>query len=313
VKRVLISGGSGFIGKHLVLALAARGDEVSVLTRRASQVAELFGNQARAIEWDPSPRPNDAPRRPWFASLSGQDAVVHLAGEQAVGKRYTHEVKQRIYDSRVESTLQMVEAIGEAHPRPRVLVHASAVGYYGGTLTDEAFHEESPPGADFLATVTRDWEAAAARARDYGVRVVAARFGIVLGRDGGALETMARPFKLFAGGPIASGRQVVSWVHIEDAVRALVRCIDDEGLAGPVNVTSPHAVSNQELSRAMGDVLHRPSWARVPEAALRAMFGEGAVPIVTGQRALPTVLQRAGFEWRYAELRPALEEALARS
>ena len=307
--RVLISGGTGFIGRHVVQALLARGDEVTVLSRRPEQVPSQLGSDVRAVAWEPGSRGTGA-RPAWFASVSGHDAVLHLAGEQAVGKRYTQEVKQRIYDSRIESTLELVEAIAEAQPRPRVLVCASGVGYYGGHLSGAAFDEESAPGEDFLATVTRDWEAAAARVKDYGVRAVSTRFGIVLGRDGGALEQMARPFKLFAGGPIASGKQVVSWVHVEDAVRAILRCFDDDEISGPVNVTSPNAVTNEELSRTIGQVLRRPSWARVPEAALRALFGEGAQAIVTGQRAVPAVLQRRGFEWRYPELRSALEEAL---
>jgi hypothetical protein len=311
VKRVLISGGTGFIGRHVVQALLARGDEVTVFSRRPEQVTAELGSDVRTVAWAPGAR-GEGKRAAWFASVSGQDAVVHLAGEQAVGKRYTQQLKQRIYDSRIESTLQLVEAIAEAQPRPSVLLCASGVGYYGGHLSNTAFDEASAAGEDFLATVTRDWEGAAARAKDYGVRVVSTRFGIVFGRDGGALEQMARPFKLFAGGPIATGKQIVSWVHIEDAVRAILRCLDDAQIEGPVNVTSPHAVSNEELSRTLGQVLRRPSWARVPEGALRAMFGEGAAPIVTGQRALPAVLQQRGFEWRYPELRPALEEALAR-
>ncbi|HEY6556391.1 MAG TPA: TIGR01777 family oxidoreductase [Polyangiaceae bacterium] len=311
MKRVLISGGTGYIGRHVVQALLARGDKVTVFSRRPEQVTAELGSDVRTVAWAPGSR-GEGKRAAWFASVAGQDAVVHLAGEQAVGKRFTQQLKQRIYDSRIESTLQLVEAIAEAQPRPSVLLCASAVGYYGGHLTSTAFDEDSAAGEDFLATVTRDWEGAAARAKDYGVRVVSTRFGIVFGRDGGALEQMARPFKLFAGGPIATGKQIVSWVHIEDAVRAIMRCLDDAQIEGPVNVTSPHAVSNEELSRTLGQVLRRPSWARVPEAALRALFGEGAFPIVTGQRAMPAVLQRHGFEWRYPELRPALEEALAR-
>ncbi len=309
VKRVLISGGTGFIGRHVVQALLARGDDVTVLSRRPEQVTSQLGSDVRAVAWEPGARTPGA-RPAWFGSVAGHSAVVHLAGEQAVGKRYTPQMKERIYDSRIESTLQLVEAIAEAQPRPSVLLCASGVGYYGGHLSDTPFDERSSSGEDFLATLTRDWEAAAARVQDYGVRAVSTRFGIVLGRGGGALEQMARPFKLFAGGPIASGKQIVSWVHVEDAVRAILRCLDDAQISGPVNVTSPHAVSNEELARTIGQVLHRPSWARVPEGALRAMFGEGAFAIITGQRALPALLSHHGFEWRYPELRSALEEAL---
>jgi uncharacterized protein (TIGR01777 family) len=296
----------------LVHALSNRGDEVTVLSRRPEQVTAAFGANVRALRWEPGTNSTSAAARPsWFAHLSGQDAIVHLAGEQAVGTRYTRETKRRIYDSRVESTFQIVEAIAEADPRPRVLICASGAGYYGGHLTDSSFDETSPVGNDFLATVTRDWEAAAERAADYRVRVVRTRFGIVLGRQGGGLAHMTTPFKMFVGGPIGSGRQIVSWVHVVDVVRVLLLALDNDSISGPINVTTPHAVTNDELSRTIGDVLGRPSWFRVPGFALKMMFGEGAVPILTGQRALPLVLQRAGFEWRYPEVRPALEEALA--
>lgn len=310
MKRVLITGATGFIGRHLVRALTERGDRVTVLSRKPEQVSAVFGAEVQGVRWDPGPRAKRDGAEPWFQHVNGQDAVVHLAGQQVVGKRYTEAVKRRIYDSRIESTFQIVEAIAEANPRPSVLVCASGVGYYGGHPAEARFDETGANGSDFLATVTKDWEAAAQRAVDYGVRVVSARFGVVFGADGGALDQMTRPFKMFAGGPMGTGQQVVSWVHIEDAVRALLRCIDDKALSGPVNVVAPNAVTNEELSRQIGAVLHRPSWMRVPGAALKAAFGEGAVPILMGQRAVPAVLQKHGFEWRYPEVRPALEASL---
>lgn len=313
MKRILISGGTGFIGGHLVRALLERGDEVSVLSRDPARVSERFGTKVRAVRWDPSPRDeHGGPQAEWLSPARGVDAVVHLAGEQAVGRRYTEDTKRRIRDSRVEGTLKLVEAIAEADPRPRVFVCASGVDFYRDLPWEEPVDETSGSGTSFHSSVAQDWEAAALRASDYGVRVVRTRFGIVLGQGGGSMVDLARPFKLFVGGPIGSGHQVVSWIHVHDAARALIRVIDDETISGPVNVTSPHAVTSEQLANAIGHVLGRPVWLRVPASALRALFGEGAEPILSGRRVLPRVLQRVGFEWRYPEIQAALGEALAK-
>lgn len=303
VKRILVSGGTGFIGRHLVRALAARGDEVAILSRSASGERE---RGVRAALWTPGKRGD------WYAELERTDAVVHLAGERAAGVRLTPATMREIEDSRLATTDRIVEAIAEAKARPSVFVCASAVGFYGPRDPEELLDETSSAGEGFLAELTVKWEAAARKASASGVRVVSARFGIVLGRDGGALPQMARPFRLFAGGPIGDGRQVVPWIHVEDAVRALLFAIDDARVEGPINVVAPSPVSNRELSRAIGRVLHRPSWLPVPRAALELAFGEeGTLPIVTGQRALPRALERLGFEFRYPRLEPALEEALS--
>jgi uncharacterized protein len=196
-----------------------------------------------------------------------------------------------------------------AEHRPSVFVCASGVGYYG-PRGDEAVAEGAAPGTDFLAQVTVAWEGAAARAEAFGVRVVHTRFGIVFGRAGGALTEMVKPFKLFVGGPIGSGRQMVSWVHLDDAAGIVARCLRDPSIRGAVNVASPYAVTNEELSRTIGKVLGRPSAFRVPELALRLRFGEGADPLVTGQRALPGVLTQADYRFRYPLLEDALVEAL---
>jgi uncharacterized protein (TIGR01777 family) len=217
-------------------------------------------------------------------------------------------VKREIMDSRVRSTESIVRAIDRAARRPTVLVCASGVGYYGAR--DEPVDETGPPGTDFLAQVTIAWEAAAKRAESLGVRVVSARLGIVLGRNGGALEQMAVPFRMFVGGPIGSGKQPVSWVHLDDAVGILLRAIDDDSISGPVNVVAPNVVTNEELSSAIGKALRRPSAFRVPELALRIRFGEGADPLVTGQRALPKILLAKAYPFRFPHLAEALAEAL---
>jgi uncharacterized protein (TIGR01777 family) len=305
VKRIVIAGGTGFIGRHLVRALAERGDEVSVLSRSAETVERALGGAARAVVYTPLERGK------WYEALNGVDAVVNLAGEQVVGRRHTKENKRRMRESRVETTHRLVEAIAEAKSRPALLISASGIDYYGAHDKSEPIDETAAPGAAGLARLCVEWEEAARRAEAYGVRVVCARFGIVLASDGGALEQMVRPFRLFAGGPIGNGEQVVSWVHIDDVVGVVLRCIDDTALAGPVNVVAPNAVTNAELARAIGRSIGRPSWLPAPGFALKLMFGsEGAEPILTGRRAVPEVMRRHQFVWRYPHLDAALAETL---
>jgi uncharacterized protein len=305
VKRMVVAGGTGFIGQHLVKALVERGDEVAVLSRRPENVQRALGDKVQAIAYDPFSR------GPWYDALDGVDVVVNLAGEQLVGKRLTSERKQLVRQSRLETTHRLVEAIAEAEPRPKLLISASGVGYYGAHESSQALDEKSEPGTDPIARLCVEWEAAAQRAEAYGVRVVCTRFGIVLASDGGALEQMARPFRLFAGGPIGSGEQVVSWVHIDDAVTMLLFSIDQPALAGPVNVVAPNPVTNAELARAIGRSLRRPSWLPAPGFALKLLFGsEGAEPMLTGQRALPEVMRRHHFVWRYPHLDAALAQTL---
>ena len=305
MKRIVIAGGTGFIGRHLVRALAERGDQVSVLSRSAETVERALGEAARAVVYNPLERGD------WYEALNGADAVVNLAGEQVVGRRHTKETKRKVRESRVETTHRLVEAIAEAKSRPALLISASGVDYYGAHEKSEAIDETSAPGDQALAKLCVEWEQAARRAEAYGVRVVCARFGIVLAAGGGALEHMVRPFRLFAGGPIGSGDQVVSWIHIDDAVGMVLRCIDETDLAGPVNVVAPNAVTNAELARAIGRSMGRPSWLPAPGFALKLMFGsEGAEPILTGRRVVPEVMRRHQFVWRYPHLDAALAETL---
>jgi uncharacterized protein (TIGR01777 family) len=302
MQKIVISGGTGFIGRAVVRALYARGDDVTVLTRNPSRAAAGAPSQVRFESWTP-----DGEALP--QAIAGSSAVIHLAGHPAVGGRWSPHVKQEIIESRVLGTERLVAAMKAADKRPAVFVCASAIGYYGAH-DDEPLDETSPPGEGFLARVTIEWESAAAKAEALGIRVVRLRFGIVLGRGGGALTEMVKPFKMFVGGPIASGRQIVSWVHLDDVVGVIVRAVDDARLHGPVNVTSPNAVTNEELSRVIGKVLHRPSAMRVPAAALRVAFGEGADPLVTGQRAVPKVLERLGYAFRFVRVEDAVKDAI---
>jgi uncharacterized protein (TIGR01777 family) len=301
MKRIVVSGATGFIGRRVVEALVGRGDEVTALTRDPAGARAVLGEPVRLEHWNA--RTGDGLRVEC-------DTLVHLAGERAVGRRWTADAKKEIIRSRVESTKLLVDAMERSAQRPSVFVCASAVGFYGAH-GPEIVDERSAAGSDFLAEVTVAWEDAAAAAEALGVRVVRARFGIVLGGGGGALTEMAMPFRMFVGGPIGSGAQYVSWIHLDDAARGILFCIDEDSIRGPVNMTSPHPVTNAELSAAIGKALHRPSALRVPEFALRLRFGEGAGPIVTGQRVAPGVLSNNGFSWRFARVEDALAEALA--
>ena len=300
--RVLVAGGSGFIGHALVTDLLARGDQVTVLTRGEAGVRDGQYFQ----HWDPSTANG-------VAFTDDYDAVLNLAGEPAVGVRYTAQVKDRILRSRVESTECLVRAIERSEHKPAVFVCASGTGFYGSTLSSARVDESAPPGSDFLALVCVAWEAAAQRAEASGVRVVRARIAPVLSERGGALEPLLRPFKLFVGGPIGSGQQGFPWIHLDDEVAALERCIDDPALSGAVNLCAPEPLSNAELSQIIGQLLGRPSFLKAPSFALKALFGQGAEPLLGGQYAVPRELERVGFEFRYKLVRDALSAVLAAS
>lgn len=298
MKRIVVSGGTGYVGRALVRHLLARGDSVTVLTRGAS--AE---GSPRRVHWDPYQLGE------WAQALDGADAVVHLAGERALGVRYTEQRRRVIRDSRVVTTENVVRALEAANVKPRVLVSCSAVGYYGDRSAADPADESSGPGDDFLARLCIDWEAASERARDFGVRVVNPRMGVVLGPDGGPLATMALPFKLFVGGRIASGNQGLSWIQLDDVIAALALCIDSETIGPKVNLCSPNPVSNADASAALARALGRPNWLPAPAFALKALFGEGAEPILTGQYVVPRALEAAGFVFKS----PTLKEAVSRS
>jgi uncharacterized protein (TIGR01777 family) len=286
--RVAVSGASGLVGRALCAFLSTGGHAVARLVRRPARAAD-------EIEWDPARGTIDAAR------LRDVDAVVHLAGE-SVGARWTAARKRAVRESRVAGTRLIAEALAP----PRVLVTASAVGYYGDR-GDAPLDEEAGSGEGFLAGVCRDWEEAAAPAERAGVRVVRARIGVVLTPSGGALARLLPPFRAGLGGPVGSGRQVMSWVALDDLVAALHCALVDERLRGAVNVTAPAPVSQAELARALGRALGRPSVLPLPAAAVRALFGEmGREMLLWGQRVLPRRLEAVGFRFRY----PALDAAL---
>jgi uncharacterized protein (TIGR01777 family) len=305
--RIAITGATGLIGGKLVQAAVARGDHVVALSRNRQRARSLLGEDVEIHDWaDPVAEPPPA------AALENTDAVLHLLGEP-VAQRWTAEAKEKIRDSRVLSTRSLVSALNELpqERRPRALVSQSATGYYG-PRGDEAIDENASPGSDFLANVTVAWETEARAAAKLGLRVVLTRTGVVLARDGGALAQMLPPFRLGVGGPVAGGGQYVPWIHLDDVVGGLLRCIDDSDAAGPVNLTAPSPATNSELSHALGHVLHRPSVLPVPGLALRVLYGEMSVIVTTGVRAVPARLQELGYEFAHPELEPALRDVLDR-
>ena len=292
--KVVIAGGTGFLGRALVSELAAQGHEVVLLTRGSRAAA------VSSVTWAP-----DGSAGEWAEAIDGAGAVVNLAGEPIAGGRWTAARKQAIRESRVLATRSLVAAFRQARRPPPVLVGGSGQGYYGDR-GDEILTEESAPGGDFLAGVCVEWEAEALRAADRS-RVVLLRTGIVLDRDEGALPEMARPFRLFAGGPLGSGRQFVSWIHRDDWVRLAAHAVVDERFAGPLNLGSPNPVTNAEFARAIGGALGRPSWLRTPKAALRAALGEMAdALLLSSQRMQPAKATRLGYRFLHPEAGPAL-------
>jgi uncharacterized protein (TIGR01777 family) len=305
-KRIVIAGGSGFVGRRLVRHLISRKDLVTVLSRNPVASGEVLPEGVRVAGYTPNEE------GPWFDEFARTDAVVSLTGEPVVGVRWTDAKKKEFEASRVGTSATLVRAIEripESH-RPKVLVGASAVGFYGARGPQEEIDETSSAGRDYLALLSERWEKATEAATLLGVRVVHARFGIVFGRGGGALQKMARPFRMHVGGPIGSGQQVMPWIHIDDACGILMLAIDNPDARGPINLTAPNPTSMNELADAIGIILHRRSYLRVPEGAVRALFGEGAEPLLTGQRVLPRAAEKLGYEFDYPELLPALESVL---
>lgn len=303
MKTVLITGGSGFIGRRLSQELLKRGDRVTILTRNVDKARGKVPTGVRVAGWTPTQE------GPWYDELDKVDAVVHLAGE-VVAQRWNDAKKKEIVESRVGSTARLVEAIGRAKHKPQVLVSASATGYYGVRDPGEELDETSEPGKGFLSELVVDWEAAAKKAGDHGVRTAMVRIGVVFGKGGGALEQMVPAFKFFVGGPIGDGKQIYSWVHIDDVVGLILLAIDDDRVSGPINATSPYPASAAEVAKAIGVTLNRPSFFKVPKGIVSAMLGEAAEIVTDSQRVLPRRAIDLGYEFRYARLMPALESIL---
>ncbi len=293
--RVVVAGASGPIGRALLRVLQEQGAEVRRLVRRTPK-------GPHEVVWDPEVGALDP------EVFDGTDALVNLAGRSIAARRWTPSVQREILDSRVRSTRLLVDAVRRTSATPAVLVSASAIGYYGDR-GDEVLDESSPPGRGFLSQVAQAWEAEARRAERMGMRVVRARFGIVLARDGGVLRTMLPFFRAGLGGPLGSGHQWWSWIHGDDVAAVLVAAVRDASLEGPVNVVSPAAATNREFTRALASALRRPAVLRVPAFALRLAGGAMADEMMlASQRVVPRKLQARGFQFRWPELEPALRD-----
>ena len=287
--KVAISGGTGFVGTHLVPALLARGDEVTLLVRPQTNLSRV----------DPRVKRGTID----VATLRGQEAIVNLAGAGVMDERWTPERLDVLRESRIATTRNLVEHAKDA----RVFVSASAVGYYGMRTDDDEIDESAPPGDDVLARICVDWEN---EARKSTARVAMARIGIVLGRGGGALARLVPMFRRFVGGPLGSGKQWWPWIHVDDVVGSILFAIDHDDFSGPFNATAPNPVTMNALAKTLGEVLHRPSFMRAPAPALRLALGDSAEVLLTGQRALPKKLLAAGYEFKHADLREAIETAI---
>jgi len=300
--RVLITGGSGLIGRALAANLARDGNEVIILSRRPKRIIGLPAGVS-AKWWDGHTTEG------WSSLVDGTDAIINLAGENISSGRWTNERKSGILESRLNASRAIVQAVEAATHKPRVAIQASGVGYYG-PCGDEEITEETPPGQDFLSRVAVDWEASTAPLEALGVRRVVIRTGVVLSTAGGALPRISLPFRLFAGGRLGNGRQWFPWIHIADEVGTIRFLIENEIANGPFNLTAPVPLTNAEFSRLLGQRLRRPALMPIPGFTLRLLFGEMATVLLDGQRAIPRRLLQLGFTFQFPEADSALRALL---
>ena len=298
--KVFMTGGTGFVGTYLSRELVHQGHEVTILTRRTQPPAPAAPGIS-FVTGDPTQE------GPWMGAVPEHDWVINLAGA-SIFRRWSTGYKREIYDSRIRTTRNLVIALA-AGDRRQLLCSTSAVGYYG-PRGDEILTEDSPQDSYFLAQLSEDWEAEALKAAELGIRVVITRFGIVLGRGGGALGQMAPMFRRFLGGPLGSGQQWFSWIHQADQVRAFNFVWEHPEIHGPVNFTAPQPVRNWELTKALGRVLHRPTLLPAPEFMMRLVLGEFADALLTGQRVIPKKLLDAGFRFNFPTIAEALKDLL---
>jgi hypothetical protein len=302
--KCVIAGGSGFLGRALCKRLASKSHQVVVLTRGAAHNEGTM----RYVTWPAVDEPGA-----WREEINGAGAVINLAGANLADKRWTAHRKEELHSSRILATRALVSAVRDATVRPPVFLSGSAIGFYGGQ--DEGgpeFDESGPPGSDFLATLVVDWEAEAHAAEALGCRVVMVRTGIVLAREGGALQKLITPFKFYVGGPLGSGRQVMSWIHLDDWVSLVSWLAEHPSATGAYNCTAPNPVTNADLSKALASALGRPSWLRVPGFVLKILVGEMAgVALLAGQRVIPRRALDAGFSFEYPDIADAMRAAVA--
>jgi uncharacterized protein len=303
--RVIITGGSGLIGKMLAADLLKDGQEVVVLSRDPERQRAQLPQGARLEQWD------GRSARGWGHLVQEQTAIVNLAGENIGERRWTEDRKRSIIESRVRAGQAVSEAVAQARSKPAVVVQASAVGYYG-SHADEVITEKSPPADDFMSQICQQWEPTTAPVEQAGVRWVVVRSGVVLSRLGGAFPRMVMPFNFFAGGPLGSGQQWISWIHLKDEVAGLRFLMGKPDAAGVYNLTSPYPVKNVDFERAIGRTMHRPAIIPTPAFAIRLLFGEMAITVLEGQRVVPERLEKEGFEFNFPRIEEALRDLLGK-
>ena len=303
-KRIVITGATGLIGSHITKKLIERKDEVIVFSRSPEKAEKKLPNAHDYVEWSYDEIGE------WKKSIDGADVVIHLAGENVMAERWNEEHKQRVLKSREIGTRNIVEAIKESSNKPEVLICASAIGIYDDSPEAE-YDEDGKHGDDFLTEVTEKWEAEAEKVEDAGVRRVSIRTGIVLDKNEGALAQMLTPFKFFVGGPIGSGKQWMSWIHIDDIANLYLFAIDNKDVQGVLNGTAPNPVRMNEFAKTLGKVMNRPSFFNVPKFVLKIVLGEGAGSVLRGSKIIPAKTKEAGFSFKFSELDNALREVLS--
>jgi len=297
--NIFISGGTGFIGDYLRMMLLREGHLLTVLTRYPDEYEDESAENQRFVSWD-----DDLVSR-----MEESDVVINMAGASIFGRRWTEEVKKKIYSSRIESTRILVEAVKRAESPPETFISTSGANYYKGK-EDQVLDESAERADNFLANVCMDWEKEAHRAEEAGVRVAIPRLGVVLEKEGGALSQMLTPFKMFVGGPIGSGEQYFPWIHMHDVCRGLLFAIQQEDFSGPFNLNAPNPVTMREFADELGSQLNRPSLFRVPTSVLQLALGEAVMPLTESLRMQPKKLQQHGFEFQYEYLTNALGDIL---
>jgi len=296
--HILMTGGTGLIGRHLIPRLLTLGHQVSVVTRDVAAARERL--DARVALWSGLAQQQN---------LDGVDAVINLAGEPIADKRWTEQQKQRLCESRWQITERIASLINASHVPPRVLISGSATGYYGDT-GELVLTEEDQGQEEFTHSLCARWEQLALSAESERTRVCLLRTGVVLAREGGALSKMKLPFKLGVGGPVGSGKQYLPWIHIDDMVNAILWLLDRDDLRGPFNMVAPYAVRNEQFAATLGHVMHRPAFMRTPASAIKMIMGESAVLVLGGQHVLPKRLEASGFGFRWYDLQEALQDVV---
>ena len=306
--RVIITGGTGFLGSALTAGLVAAGHEVIILSRNPEKASGL-PDGVPVVRWDAKTSYG------WYTYADGADAIINIAGASIAGEnlfptRWSSERRRLLYESRINAGHAIVAGLQQVKTPPKVLIQMSAVGYYGPSGSEE-LTEDAPASGDFLSSITQAWEDGTKPVEALGVRQVIIRTGIVLDSDAQILKLMALPVRLFVGGPLGSGKQYISWIHRDDFVQAVLFLLEKADAAGAYNMTAPNPEMNQDFMKTIGEILHRPTFFPTPAFAFRLAFGELATTIVDGQRVLPARLQEAGYEFQYPELKPALEDCLS--